>query len=306
MAVNNLIYMNEYGLPLNSIEWLETHHRSKAPERTRMIRDLHIVRGSHVVDAGCGPGLWTPMLARAVGPEGHITGVDISIEALITAHRRSQNKWYTSQLQLKRGTLEQLPVQSGSPQMIFSANVSQYLPDPISTFAAMGSCLAPGGRLAIKDIDFGTMRFSNIDAGLQARVLRARERWEKMRVAQGYTFEDSWVGSKLAGYLRAAGFEEVQEKRYRVVRRFPLSQDFRFYLQGIAEWFVCEGGPLLDEEDRQNWLECFFDDERCVLDSDTFSSEETEFMVTGVWKQPESTRLRYFDIHAQTLEAVAV
>src|SRR5579883_2228649 len=110
MAVNKLIYENECGLPLNSIEWLEIHHRSKAPERTRMVRDLHIERGSHVVDAGCGPGLWTPMLAQAVGPEGLITGVDISIEALVTAHRRCQDKWYASQLRLKRGTLEQLPL----------------------------------------------------------------------------------------------------------------------------------------------------------------------------------------------------
>lgn len=306
MAVDNVIYMNECGLPLNSVEWLETHHRSKAPERTQMIRDLQIERGSHVVDAGCGPGLWTPMLARAVGPEGHITGVDISIEALITAQRRSQAKWYAPHLQLKRGTMEQLPIQPGSARMIFSANVSQYLPDPVSTFAAMGRYLAPGGRLAIKDIDFGTMRFSNIDAGLQARVLQAREQWEQVRVEQDYTFEDSWVGSKLAGYLRAAGYEEVEEKSYRIRRHFPLSRDFRFYLQGIAEWFVCEGAPLLDEEDRTSWLECFFDDEGCVLDSDTFSSEETEFVVTGVWRQPQHTALRFFDMHVQTLETMAV
>jgi ubiquinone/menaquinone biosynthesis C-methylase UbiE len=306
MAVNQVVYENEYGLPLNSIEWLEIHHRSKMPERTRMIRDLHIERGSHVVDAGCGPGLWTPMLARAVGTEGMITGVDISIEALITAHQRSKDRWYSSQLQFKRGTLEQLPIQPGNPQMIFSANVSQYLSDPVSTFAAMGRYLAPGGRLVVKDIDFGTMRFSNIDTRLQSRILRARRHWEALRVAQGYTFEDSWVGSKLAGYLRSAGFEDVQEKRYRIVRHFPLSQDFRFYLQGIAEWFVSEGGPLLAEEDRRQWLECFFDDERCVLDAETFSSEETEFVVSGVWKQPENTSLRYFDMHVQTLEAVAL
>ncbi len=304
MAVNHVIYMNECGLPLNSIEWLETHHRSKAPERTQMIRDLHLERGSFVVDAGCGPGLWTPMLARAIGPQGCITGVDISTEALVTAQRRSQGKWYAPQLQLRRAPLEQLPIQPGTAHMIFSANVSQYLPDPVSTFAAMGRYLAPGGRLAIKDIDFGTMRFSNIDTGLQARVLQAREQWEQMRVEQDYTFEDSWVGSKLAGYLRAAGYEEVQEKSYRISRRYLLSQDFRFYLQGIAEWFVCEGAPLLDEEDRKNWLECFFDDERCVLDQDTFSSEETEFVVTGVWKQPQRISHRYFDMHVQTLEAV--
>src|SRR5260221_4940462 len=162
-------------------------------------------------------------------------------------------------VQYKLGTLEHLPVKPGSVDIIFSANVSQYLADPVTTFAAMSRYLVRGGRLAIKDIDFGTMRFHNIDTGLQARVFRARERWERQRVDAGYPFEDSWIGSKLAGYLQAAGYEEIQERSYRIVRRYPPSQAFRFYLQGIAEWFVCEGAPLLGDEDLIHWLEWFED-----------------------------------------------
>jgi len=169
----------------------------------------------------------------------------------------------------------------------------------------MGRYLVPGGRLVIKDIDFGTMRFHNVDTGLQARVFQARERWEQLRVDAGYSFEDSWVGSKLASYMRAAGFEEVQEKSYRIVRHFPLSQDFRFYLQGIAEWFVCEDAPLLHPEDRKLWLQCFEDGERCALNEDTFTSEETEYVVTGVWNRTLSTA-RHFDMYFNTLKEVLV
>src|SRR5215471_2906518 len=150
MAVNNLVHVNESGLPLNAIEWLETHHRSKAPEREQMVRDLHLNKGSYIIDGGCGPGLWTPLLARAIGPKGRITGVDISPAALITAQQRSQGQWYQRQVQYKQGVLEQLPVQLGSADVIFSANVSQYLPDPVSTFAAMGRCLKHDGQLVIK------------------------------------------------------------------------------------------------------------------------------------------------------------
>jgi ubiquinone/menaquinone biosynthesis C-methylase UbiE len=302
MAVDNLVHENECGLPLNAVDWLETHHSSKAPERERMIRDLHLTSGSFVVDAGCGPGLWTPLLARALGPRGRILGVDISTEALVTAQRRSRGKWYRRQVQYKQGTMEHLPLEPGTASMIFSANVSQYLPDPVTTFAAMGRYLAPGGRLAIKDIDFGTMRFPAIDAGLQARVFQAREHWEQIRVREGYAFEDSWVGSKLAGYLRQAGYENIQEKSYRIVRRYPLPHNFRLYLQGIAEWFVCEGAPLLSHEDHKHWLQCFLDNEHCALDHDTFTSEETEYMVTGVWTKPNPAPIRYFDMHANIIE----
>lgn len=304
MAVNNPVYVNESGLPLNAIEWLEIHHRSKAPEREQMIRDIQFRRSSKVVDAGCGPGLWTPLLARAIGLQGHLLGVDISPEALVTAQRRSQGKWYQRLAQYKQSTLEQLPVSFGSVDTIFSANVSQYLSDPVSTFAAMSRYLVPGGRLVIKDIDFGTLRFYNIDPALQARVFQAREHWEQQRVDAGYAFEDSWVGSKLACYLKAAGYEEVQEKSYRIVRQYPLSKDFRTYLQGITEWFVCEDAPLLDEEDLVNWLECFADGEQCVLDKDTFISEETEYVVTGVWNKPYHNSISYFDTHLKIVEEV--
>ncbi len=305
MAVNDPLYINEGGLPLNAIEWLETHHRSKSPEREQMIRDIYFKPGSYIVDAGCGPGLWTPLLARAIGYKGRILGVDVSPEALVTAYKRMHGKWFERMVNYKRGLMEQLPVPYGSVDLIFSANVSQYLPEPVSTFSAMGRYLGPGGRLVIKDIDFGTMRFHSIDPGLQARVFQAREHWEQLRVDAGYAFEDSWVGSKLASYMRAAGFVDVQEKSYRIVRQFSLTQDFRCYLQGIAEWFVSEGAPLLDTEDRERWLQSFEDGERCVLDDPTFASEETEYVVTGVWNKPQPTA-RYFDMCFNSLEQVLV
>jgi ubiquinone/menaquinone biosynthesis C-methylase UbiE len=298
MVVNNLVHSNECGLPLNAIQWLETHHNSKAKERGQMIRDLQLKRGCFIVDAGCGPGLWTPLLAKAIGPWGHILGVDISTEALVTAQQRSHGKFYHRQVQYKCATLEQLPLSPGMADVIFSANVSQYLPEPIDTFAAMGRYLVSGGRLVIKDIDFGTMRFYNVDASLQARVRLARERWERERVQQGFTFEDSWVGSKLAGYLRTAGYEDVQEKGYRIARKYPLPDEFRFYLQGIAEWFISEDAPLLAGEDMTNWLQCFLDEVNGVLDQETFASEETEFVVSGVWNKAPANNIRYIDMQA--------
>ncbi|MBV9615933.1 MAG: methyltransferase domain-containing protein [Ktedonobacteraceae bacterium] len=286
MAVNHIVHVNECGLPLNAINWLETHHQSKAFERKQMIHDLQLHQNSFVVDAGCGPGLWTPLLAQAIGPAGYILGVDISPEALITAQRRCAYRPYRHQVQYKHADLEQLPIEYGTADTIFSANVSQYLSDPITTFAAMGRYLAPNGRLVIKDIDFGTMHFHGIDSTLQSHVFQTRALWEQERIKQGYAFEDSWVGSKLVGYLRDAGYDNVEEKTYRIVRHYPLPNNFRQYLQGIAEWFVCEGAPFLSSEDVTKWLQCFFSATENVFDLATFCFEETEFVVTGTWHRP--------------------
>ncbi len=227
--------------------------------------------------------------------------VDLSAEALVTAQQRSRGEWYERQVSYKQGSMEHLPVPPASIHTIFSANVSQYLPDPVETFTAMGRYLLPGGRLAIKDIDFGTMHFFGVDPALQARVFQSRERWERQRLfEEDYMFEDSWVGSKLATYLREAGYEHVQEKRYRVVRRTPLDPDFRSYLQGITNWFVCEGAPFLSQDEIDHWLQCFADGENCAFDQETFVYEETEYMVTGVW--PTSSDRTYVDLHVALLE----
>src|SRR5260370_40327946 len=105
MAVNNVIHVNESGLPLNAIEWLERHHLSKATEREQMIRDIQLKRGSYVVDAGCGPGLWIPLLARATGLQGRLLGGGISTQSLGTANRRREWEWYQRQVHFKRNTL---------------------------------------------------------------------------------------------------------------------------------------------------------------------------------------------------------
>jgi ubiquinone/menaquinone biosynthesis C-methylase UbiE len=300
MAIDDPVHLNECGLPLNAIEWLETHHRSKIDERGQMIQGLHLRRGCRLLDAGCGPGLWTPLLAQALGPRGHIIGVDVSAEALVTARQRSRNQWYETLVQYKQGSMEHLPVPNGSLDTIFSANVCQYLPQPVQTFGMLGRYLAPGGQLTVKDIDFGTMRFYTIDPALQARVFQARADWERNRLQEGYSFEDSWVGSKLAGYLREAGFENVQEKTYKVVRQGLLTPDFRSYLQGIGRWFICENAPYLTATDCQRWLECFEDGAQCVLDQETFQYEETEFLVTGTWTR--QTPLCYFEQQMAILE----
>ena len=289
MAIGSLVCGNEYGLPLNSVEWLITHHESKVVERTQMIRDLHLTPGSLVIDVGCGPGLWTPLLAEAVGPTGGIIGVDISLEALVTAQRRCQQSAYRHQVQYKRASLEQLPLDHAIADIVFSANVSQYLEDPVGTFAAMGRYLVQGGRLIVKDIDFGSLCFSPLDPALQERVFTARKRWELERVAHGYAYEDSWVGSKLAGYLEAAGYQQVETRMYRITRKAPLTRSMFIYLRGLAEWFLCEDAPYLSSRDAADWLQAFLDEETCMLLADNFQYEETEYIVSGV-RAPDLNR----------------
>ncbi len=69
MAVNNVVHVNECGLPLNAINWLETHHQSKAFERRQ--DDSRLATPTRELCGGCGLWPWSmdSPSRSAIGPD---------------------------------------------------------------------------------------------------------------------------------------------------------------------------------------------------------------------------------------------
>jgi ubiquinone/menaquinone biosynthesis C-methylase UbiE len=101
--------------------------------------------GERVIDVGCGTGPTTRALAEAVGPKGHVLGVDIAGPLL--ARAREHLAGYP-QVELLQADAQTHPF-SADHDLVFSRFGVMFFSDTAAAFRNLGSALRPGGRLAV-------------------------------------------------------------------------------------------------------------------------------------------------------------
>ncbi len=107
--------------------------------------------GERVVDVGCGAGIDSIIAARMVAPDGEVVGVDMT-PAMLERARASARETGISNLDLRLGFAEQLPVEDEWADVVISNGVMNLFPDKLAGLQEMARVLKPGGRLQIGDI----------------------------------------------------------------------------------------------------------------------------------------------------------
>jgi SAM-dependent methyltransferase len=127
--------------------WVEEAERFDtmlAPFGRRLLKAAALQLGERVLDVGCGNGAVSLEAARAVGPGGRVTGLDLSAPMLGVARRRAEEQGIDVDF-------VQRDAQTASFDQSFDVVVSRFgvmfFDDPKVAFANLAKAVRPGGRL---------------------------------------------------------------------------------------------------------------------------------------------------------------
>ena len=107
--------------------------------------------GETVLDLGCGAGIDLLLAAKRVGSTGRVIGVDMTDEMLAKARDVIEASGHTN-IEVRKGLIEDLPVDSDSVDWVISNCVIVLSPEKEKVFTEIARALKPGGRMLVCDL----------------------------------------------------------------------------------------------------------------------------------------------------------
>ena len=238
--------MAEYAQRLSEIEPL------RRPAIEAAIDALDLPPGSLGLDVGCGIGLHTCLLARRVGAEGRVTGLDRSPAFVYLAEQRAAEAGLGARAAFERGDLTALEYEDGAFDWLWCNDALWPGPaamgcptdEPLPVVRDFARVVRPGGAVAL--VYWSSQRLLPGHPGLEARLSATPQTFAPYR--EGMRPQQHCM--RALGWLAAAGLCELSARTFVAEVRAPLDAVSRRAIEATLEMFW---GEAQDEVSAQDW-----------------------------------------------------
>ena len=207
--------------------------------------------GSHILEAGCGVGAQTRIIA-AQNPACRFTSIDISPESVAKA-RSTISSLGLENVTFQQADIFQLPFADNSFDHVFVCFVLEHLGEPVRALQEVQRVLKAGGTVTVIEGDHGSTYFHPDSMDAQRAV-------QHQITLQQLGGGDANIGRRLYPLMASSGLEDVQisprqiyvdDSKPALVEGFTLNT-FTAMIEGIAEDAIAAG--LTNRQDMEKGI----------------------------------------------------
>jgi ubiquinone/menaquinone biosynthesis C-methylase UbiE len=216
----------------------------REPVLRSAVQALELPPGSHGLDVGCGIGLQSLLLAEAVGPDGHVTGIDISPGLLAYGENLAEQAGFSGRITFRETDALRLPFDDDSYDWAWSADFIGYPLGELAPYLTeLMRVVRPGGRVAI--LAWSSQQLLPGHPLLEARLNATCSAY--IPYLQGTDPEAHFL--RALRWFREAGLEDVRARTLVGDARSPLSKGVRAGLTSLFEMLWGVRQPEVTPED---------------------------------------------------------
>ena len=229
------------------IQRLAESNPLREPLLRSIVRSLEFPAGSRGLDAGCGIGHQAVLLAEAVGPDGHITGLDILPELLAYGRDMVEQACLSERITFREGDVSRLPFEDDSFDWVWSADCIGYPAGELSgILQELIRVIRPAGRVIL--LGWSSQQFLPGHPLLEARLNGTCSGY--LPFLKDKNAEQNFL--RAAARLQEAGLTEVRAQTFVGDVLAPLDRETRTALTSLFEMLWGDPQPEVSPGD---WYE---------------------------------------------------
>jgi SAM-dependent methyltransferase len=181
-------------------ERLRVLSRVIGPLTLELLERVQVPAGARCLDAGCGGGDVTLVLAGLAGAEGEVLGIDVD-EVKLALARDEADAAGVRNVEYRVSSVEDVPP-DGAFDVAVARFLLSHLPDPAAALEHLAAAVRPGGVVAVQDIDYTAGFCHPPCAGFDYA-------WDMYPRTVHHAGGDATVGRRLPALFAATGFEDI-------------------------------------------------------------------------------------------------